>query len=106
MVVVEFNLLVVLVLELWCLCIVGVANGKSETRRDAKTGILKSKPETKKCTCTDLIEKHICDREKQNLRLRDPLVGSARFRDLDGICRRLSFFGGPFTTPYSWSWSQ
>ena len=44
---------------------------KSETRRDSKTGILKSKPEMKKCS--DLIEKHICDRQKQNLRLRDPL---------------------------------
>ena len=65
---------------------VGVANGKSETRRDAaETGILKSEPETKKCS--DLIEKHVCDRQTQNLRLRDPLVGSARFQDLDRICR-------------------
>ena len=38
----------------------GVANGKSETRRDAETGILKSKTETGKFS--DLIEKHICDR--------------------------------------------
>ena len=38
---------------------------KSETRRDAKTGILKSEPETKKCS--DLIEKQICDRQTQNL---------------------------------------
>ena len=72
-----------------------MAIGKSETRRDAEAGILKSEPETKKCS--DLIEKHICDRQTQNLRLRDPLVGSARFRDLDRICRE--FFGGPFTTP-------
>ena len=75
----------------------GVANGKSETRRDTKTGILKSEPETKKCN--DLIEKQICDRETQNLRLRDPLVGCARFRDLGRICRDFSFFRGPFTTP-------
>ena len=34
---------------------------KSETCRGAKTGILKSEPETKKCS--DLIEKHICDRQ-------------------------------------------
>ena len=54
---------------------------KSETRRDSETGILKSEPETKKCS--DLIEKQICDRQTQNLRLRDPLVGFARFRDLD-----------------------
>ena len=27
--------------------ILGVANGKSETRRDAETGILKSEPETR-----------------------------------------------------------
>ena len=72
-------------------------NGKSETRRDAKTGILKSEPETKKCS--DLIEKYICDRQTQNLILRDPLVGSVKFRDLDRICRD-SFFGGPFTTPF------
>ena len=45
-----------------------VVNGKSETRRDAETGILKSEPETKKCS--DLIEKQICDRQTQNLRLR------------------------------------
>ena len=38
---------------------IGVVNGKSETCRDAETGILKSEPETKKCS--DLIEKHICD---------------------------------------------
>ena len=36
----------------------GVANSKSETHRDVETGILKSKPETKKCS--DLIEKQIC----------------------------------------------
>ena len=37
---------------------------KSETRRDAETGILKSKPETEKCS--DLIEQHIyvTDRHK------------------------------------------
>ena len=36
---------------------IGVANGKSKTRRDAKTGILKSKTETEKFS--DLIEKHV-----------------------------------------------
>ena len=56
-------------------------NDKSEK---AETGILKSKHETKKCS--DLIEKHICDQQTQNLRLRDPSVGSARFRDMDRIC--------------------
>ena len=66
-----------------------MANGKTESRRDAETGILKSEPETKKCG--DLIEKHICDRQTQNLRLRDPLVGSAVFRDLDRICRDSHF---------------
>ena len=70
---------------------------KSETRRDAETGILKSEPKTKKCS--DLIEKQICDRQTQNLRLRDPLVGFARFRDLGRPCRDSSFFRGPFTTP-------
>ena len=35
-------------------------NGKSETRRDAETGILKSETETEKFS--DLIEKHIYDR--------------------------------------------
>ena len=35
----------------------GVANGKSETHRDAETGILKSETETEKFS--DLIEKHI-----------------------------------------------
>ena len=49
----------------------GVANGKSEAHRDAETGVLKSEPETKKCN--DLIEKQICDRQTQNLRLRDSL---------------------------------
>ena len=43
----------------------------------SETGILKSEPETKKFS--DLIEKHICDRQTQNLRFRDPLVGCARF---------------------------
>ena len=59
---------------------VEVAIGKSETRRDVKTGILKFEPEMKKCS--DLIEKHICDQQTQNLRLRDPLESSARFQDL------------------------
>ena len=62
---------------------------KSETRRDAETGILKSEPETKKCS--GLIEKHICDRQTQNLRLRNPLESSARFRDLGRICRDSQF---------------
>ena len=57
-----------------------MANGKSETCRDAEIGILKSETETEKFS--DLIEKHICDRQTQNLRLRDPLLGCARFRDL------------------------
>ena len=74
-----------------------MANGKSETRRDAETGILKSEPKTKKCS--DLIEKQICERQTQSLRLRDPLVGCAKFRDLGRICRDFSFFRGPFTTP-------
>ena len=75
-----------------------MANSKSETRRDDKTGILKSETETKKCS--DLIEKQICDRQTQNLRFRDPLVGCrARFRDLGRICRDFSFIRGPLTTP-------
>ena len=45
--------------------------------RLAETGILKSKPEMEKCS--DLIEKQICDRQTQNLRLQDPLVGRVRF---------------------------
>ena len=36
-------------------------------QRLAETAILKSEAETKKCS--DLIEKHICDRQSQNLRL-------------------------------------
>ena len=44
-----------------------MANGKSETRRDAETGILKSETKTKKFS--DLIEKHIGDQQTQNLRL-------------------------------------
>ena len=47
----------------------------AETQR--LTGILKSKTKTEKFS--DLIEKHICDRQTQNLRLQDPLVGCARF---------------------------
>ena len=43
---------------------VGVANGKSET-------------ETEKFS--DVIEEHICDRQIQNVRLRDPLIGCARY---------------------------
>ena len=35
----------------------GVANGKSETRRDAETGILKSETETEKFS--DLVVKYI-----------------------------------------------
>ena len=69
--------------------LLGVANGRSETRRDTETGILKSKTETE--NFSDLIEKHICDRQTQNLRLRDPLLGCARFRDLGRICRDFSF---------------
>ena len=57
----------------------GVANGKSETHRDAETGVLKSEPERKRCT--DLIEKQICDRQTQDLRLRDPFGDCARFRE-------------------------
>ena len=44
--------------------------------RLTKTGILKLEPETKKGN--DLIEKEICNRLTQNLRLRDSLVGCAR----------------------------
>ena len=62
---------------------IGVANGKSETRQDAETGTLKSETETEKFS--DLIEKQICDRQTQNLRLRDPLSGCARFRDLGRV---------------------
>ena len=67
---------------------------KSETRRDWH---LKIRGRDKKCS--DLIEKQICDRQAQNLRLRDLLVGFARFRDLGRTCRHFSFFRGPFTTP-------
>ena len=66
-------------------------------QRLAETGILKSETETE--TFTDLIEKLICDRQTQNLRLQDPLVGCVRFRDLGRVCRDFSFFRGPFTTP-------
>ena len=80
------------------LVFIGVVNDKSETRQDAKTGILKSETETKKCS--DLIEKQICDRQTQNLRLRDPLLaGCTRFWDLDRVCRDFSFFRVSFTTP-------
>ena len=65
--------------------LLGVANGKSETRRDTETGILKSETETE--NFSDLIEKHICDRQTRNLRLRDQLLGCARFRDLGRICQ-------------------
>ena len=75
-----------------------VPNGKSETHRDAETGILKFETETE--NFSDLIEKHICDRQMQHLRLRDPLLRCARFRDLGRICRDFSFFIGPFTTPH------
>ena len=51
--------------------ILWVANGKSETRWDFETGILKSETETEKCI--DLIEKQICDRQTQNLRLPRPI---------------------------------
>ena len=57
-------------------CQLGVAYGKSETRRDAETGILKSETELEKFS--DLNEKHIGDWQTQNLRLRDPLVGNVR----------------------------
>ena len=68
-----------------------MANGKSETRRDAETGI--SKPETETGKFSDLIEKHIhiCDRQTQNLRLRDPLLGCLRFRDLGRIAETSQF---------------
>ena len=89
--------------EMWHECVngpkmcelhAGVVNGKSETRRDAKTGILKSETEMEKFS--DLIEKHICGQQTQNPRLQDPLVGCVRFQHLGRIC---SFFRGPFTTP-------
>ena len=57
--------------------------------RLTEIGILKSEPETKKGS--HLIEKQKCDRETQNLRFRDPLVGCARFRDLGRICQDFSF---------------
>ena len=74
----------------WPFPALGVVNGKSETRRDAETDILKSETETE--NFSDLIEKHIYDRQTQNLRLQDPLVGCARFWDLGRICRDFSFF--------------
>ena len=40
---------------------------KSKSHQDAETGILKSELKTKKCS--NLIEKHICDRQTQDLRL-------------------------------------
>ena len=59
--------------------------------RLAATGILKSETETEKLS--DLIEKHICDRQTQNLRLRDPLLCYARFPTPKGVscvaCRSL-----------------
>ena len=64
---------------------------------DVKTDNFKSETKTEKFS--DLIEKHIFDRQKQNVRLRDPLVGCARFQDLGRICRDFLFFRGPFTTP-------
>ena len=75
----------------------GVANGKSETCWDAETGTLKSETEMEKFS--DLIEKQMCDQQTQNLRLWDPLLGSARFQDLSRICRDFLFFRGPLTTP-------
>ena len=65
--------------------------------RIAETDIFKSETKTEKFS--DLIEKHICDRQIQNVRLRDLLVGCARFQDLGRICRDFSFFREPFTTP-------
>ena len=53
-----------------------MANGKPKTRQDTENGILKS--ETKVEKFCDLIEKHICDRQTQNLRLQDSLLGCAR----------------------------
>ena len=73
-------------------------NGKSETLQDTETGVLKSEPKSKKCK--DLIEKQIGDRQTQNLRLWNPLVGCVRSRDLGRICRDFSFFRGSFTTPF------
>ena len=75
----------------------GMANGKSETRRDAKTGILKSETEMEEFS--DLIEKYICDQQTQNLRLGDSLLCCARFRDLGRICRDFSIFRGPYSPP-------
>ena len=73
-----------------------MVNGKSETRRDTKTGTLKSETKTKKLS--DLIEKHICDQQTQNLRLRDPLVGCAIFRDLVEF-GETSYFSGDYSPP-------
>ena len=76
-----------------------VANGKSETCWDSETGTLKSETEMEKLS--DLTEKHIhiCDRQTQNLRLQDLLLGCARFQDLGRICWDFLFFRVPFTTP-------
>ena len=70
-----------------------------DSPRLAETVILNFEPETKKCS--DLvIKRQICDRQTQNLRLRDPLIGGTRFRNLGRICRDFSFFRGPITTPH------
>ena len=66
------------------------------TCQDVETGILKSESETKKCG--DLIEKQICDRQTENQRFRDPLVGCARSRRWVEFAET-SIFQRPFTTP-------
>ena len=67
--------------------------------RHSKTGFLKSEPETKKCSDL-MIEKQICDRQTQNLRLRDSLIGCARFQDLGRICQDFFFFQRTIHHPY------
>ena len=70
-------------------------NGKSERRRDAETGILKSETETE--NFSDLIEKHICDQTDAKSETPRPIT---RFRDLSRISQDFSFFIGPFITTY------
>ena len=65
-------------------------NGKIRDSPRGRDWHLKIRARDKK-NVVNLIEKYICDRQTQNLRLRDPLESSARFRDLDRICRDSQF---------------
>ena len=71
------------------ICRKNIYSGGEWLIRDAENGTVKSETETEKFS--DLIEKQICDRQTQNLRLRDPLPDCARFRDLGRICRDFHF---------------